>query len=89
MWSDLFRGPAWIIILVLVLLLFGAPRLPALARSIGQSMKIFRSEVKTRDDDPDAEAIANHEADRGTADKGSADKGTPGDAAAKPTKPKK
>jgi sec-independent protein translocase protein TatA len=54
--SDLFRGPGWIIILVIVLLLFGAPRLPALARSLGQSMKIFRSEIKTAKDDPDAEA---------------------------------
>jgi sec-independent protein translocase protein TatA len=31
----------------IVLLLFGATRLPALARSIGQSTKIFREEMKT------------------------------------------
>lgn len=36
-----------IVILVIILLLFGAPRLPALARSIGQSMKIFKSEIKS------------------------------------------
>ncbi len=47
-------------------------------------MKIFRSEVKTRDDEPDAEAVANLEADKSTASKS-----TPGDAAAKSTKPKK
>ena len=35
-----------VILLVVILLLFGAPKLPALARSLGQSMKIFRSEVK-------------------------------------------
>jgi sec-independent protein translocase protein TatA len=35
-----------IIVLVIILLLFGAPKLPALARSLGQSMKIFRSEIK-------------------------------------------
>lgn len=40
------QGYQWIIILVIVLLLFGAPKLPALARSLGQSMRIFRSEVK-------------------------------------------
>jgi sec-independent protein translocase protein TatA len=40
------RGWEWLIILVVVLLLFGASRLPTLARSLGQSMKIFRSEVK-------------------------------------------
>lgn len=36
-----------VIILAAVLLLFGAPKLPGLARSVGQSMRIFRSEVKT------------------------------------------
>lgn len=40
-----------IIILVVILLLFGAPKLPALARSLGQSMKILKSEIK-----PDAAA---------------------------------
>ncbi len=38
-----------VILLVVILLLFGAPKLPALARSLGQSMKIFRSEVKNPD----------------------------------------
>lgn len=43
------RGPQgweWLIILLVVLLLFGARRLPDLARSVGRSMRIFRSEVK-------------------------------------------
>ena len=44
----------WVIILVVVLLLFGATRLPALAKSLGQSMKVFRKELKS--DDPDAPA---------------------------------
>lgn len=39
-------GWEWVILLVIVLLLFGAKRLPDLARSVGRSMKIFRSEVK-------------------------------------------
>ena len=44
-----------VIILAIVLLLFGAPKLPGLARSVGQSMRIFKSEVKTlKDDDTDA-----------------------------------
>ncbi|MET3923735.1 Sec-independent protein translocase subunit TatA [Arthrobacter sp. UYEF20] len=34
-----------IIIIVLVLVLFAAPRLPGMARSLGQSMRIFKSEV--------------------------------------------
>jgi sec-independent protein translocase protein TatA len=35
-----------LILLAIILLLFGAPKLPALARSVGQSMKIFRNEIK-------------------------------------------
>lgn len=38
-------GWHFLIILVIILLLFGAPKLPALARSLGQSMKIFKSEI--------------------------------------------
>lgn len=44
-------GAHLIIILVVIVLLFGAPKLPGLARSIGQSMRIFRSEVKTMKDE--------------------------------------
>lgn len=40
------QGWEWIIILVIVLLLWGAPKLPALAKSLGQSLKIFRGEMK-------------------------------------------
>ena len=48
-------GPAEIAIIVLViLLLFGGKKLPELARSLGRSMRIMKSEVKEmkRDDDP-------------------------------------
>lgn len=38
-------GPTLIVILFIVLLLFGAPKLPGLAKSIGQSMKILKKEV--------------------------------------------
>jgi sec-independent protein translocase protein TatA len=40
------RGPEWIIILVIVVLVWGAPKLPGLAKSIAQSMKIFKTEMK-------------------------------------------
>lgn len=36
-----------VIILAVILLLFGAAKLPALARSVGQSMRIFKNEIKT------------------------------------------
>lgn len=44
-----------LIVLAIVLLLFGAPKLPGLARSVGQSMRILRSEVRDKDVDPEAE----------------------------------
>jgi TatA/E family protein of Tat protein translocase len=41
------REPSHILILVIVLvLLFGAKRLPDSARALGKSMKIFKNEVK-------------------------------------------
>ncbi|POH64011.1 MULTISPECIES: twin-arginine translocase TatA/TatE family subunit [Cryobacterium] len=42
-------GWHFIIILFVVLLLFGAPKLPALARSMGQSMKILKTELAPTD----------------------------------------
>ena len=36
-----------LVLVLVILLLFGAPKLPALARSMGQSMRIFRKEVQT------------------------------------------
>lgn len=36
-----------VIILAVILLLFGAAKLPALARSVGQSMRIFKNEIKS------------------------------------------
>ena len=52
--GNTFGLPHLIIILVIILLLFGAPKLPGLARSVGQSMKIFRSEIKS-DKKPEAD----------------------------------
>jgi sec-independent protein translocase protein TatA len=44
----------WIVLLVVVLLLFGSSRLPGLAKSVGQSMKIFKKEVsELREDKSD------------------------------------
>jgi sec-independent protein translocase protein TatA len=40
-------GAHWWVILIIVVLLFGAPKLPALAKSMGQSMRIFKNEIKT------------------------------------------
>jgi sec-independent protein translocase protein TatA len=42
----------WVIVAVVVVLLFGSKRLPDAARSLGSSMRIFKSEVRElhRDD---------------------------------------
>lgn len=40
-------GWTFVIILVIILLLFGAPKLPQLAKSLGESMRIFKGEMKT------------------------------------------
>lgn len=44
--GRLFESPwAITIIIIVVLLLFAAPKLPGMARSLGQSMRIIKSEV--------------------------------------------
>jgi len=48
--GNTFGWPHLLIILAIVLLLFGAPKLPALAKSVGQSMRIFRGEMKNMKD---------------------------------------
>jgi len=50
-----------VVVLAIVLLLFGAPKLPGLARSLGQSMRIFRSEVKTMKDENASGAVVDDE----------------------------
>ncbi|MEJ3404113.1 twin-arginine translocase TatA/TatE family subunit [Rathayibacter sp. YIM 133350] len=55
MFSNL-TGWHFLIILVVILLLFGAPKLPALARSLGQSMKILKAEVRSDDKPADKSA---------------------------------
>lgn len=52
-----------IILVLVVILLFGAKRLPDAARSIGKSMKIFKAETKDlreegKAEEPDAKQIA-------------------------------
>lgn len=48
--------PEILIVVAVILLLFGATKLPTFARSLGRSMRIFKSEIKgiDRDDEPAA-----------------------------------
>jgi sec-independent protein translocase protein TatA len=43
------NGWEWIIILVIVLLLWGGPKLPGLAKSLAQSLRVFKKEMKADD----------------------------------------
>lgn len=69
---QIFRNPVILLVLVLLaFLLFGANKLPKMARNMGQSMRILKSEVKemksegkgskkdkeTNDDEDDASAV--------------------------------
>lgn len=40
------KGWEWLIIVALILLLFGAKRLPDAARGLGRSLRIFKAETK-------------------------------------------
>jgi sec-independent protein translocase protein TatA len=46
------QGAEWLIILAIVILVFGAAKLPELARGTGQALRIFKTETKgLRDED--------------------------------------
>ncbi|CAN5180212.1 Sec-independent protein translocase subunit TatA [soil metagenome] len=46
------QGAEWLVILAIVILVFGAAKLPELARGTGQALRIFKAETKgLRDDD--------------------------------------
>lgn len=50
------QGWHLLIILAVILLLFGAAKLPALAKSMGQSARVFKGEMKAmKDEDKPAE----------------------------------
>lgn len=52
------KGWEWIIILVIVVLIWGAPKLPGMAKSLGQSLRIFRKEMKNMNEDKNSEKDA-------------------------------
>jgi sec-independent protein translocase protein TatA len=46
------KGSEWLIILLVVLLIFGARKLPQLARSLGASAKEFRKGIQEGAEEP-------------------------------------
>ncbi len=53
------KGWEWLIIVALILLLFGAKRLPDAARGLGRSLRIFKAETKGMAGDAGAEGAAD------------------------------
>ncbi len=47
----LFESPAGLLLLLLVIVLFGAKKMPDAARSLGRSIRIFKSEMDTPNSD--------------------------------------
>jgi len=45
------QGWEFIFLLLIVLIIWGAPKLPGFAKSLGQSMRIFRKEMKQMGDE--------------------------------------
>lgn len=59
---NLFEGWDLVIILAIVVLLFGSTKLPELARGMGRSIRIFKSEMAEDKDGDKAEEPAQIEA---------------------------
>ena len=56
------QGLEWLVILAIVVLVFGAAKLPDLARSTGQALRIFKTETKDlRDDKSSTDTAATPE----------------------------
>ena len=55
------RFQTWhiVVLLIVILLVFGSNRLPDMAKSVGQSMKVFKKEIKDlREEDDDTQPKA-------------------------------
>ena len=71
-------GWHFLIVLIVILLIFGATKLPALAKGVGQSLKIFKNEIKSDDApatkaDPDAPVVYSQDPPASTGVRSSAE----------------
>jgi sec-independent protein translocase protein TatA len=63
--GDLFDSPWKIaIIAILIIVLFGARKLPVAARELGKSMRILKKEVSSLHDDDDLDTSAPYQANQ-------------------------
>jgi sec-independent protein translocase protein TatA len=52
------QGAEWLVILAIVVLVFGAAKLPDLARGTGQALRIFKAETKgLKDGEDDTDGV--------------------------------
>ncbi|MCE3039490.1 twin-arginine translocase TatA/TatE family subunit [Helicobacter anatolicus] len=58
----------WVIVLLVIVLLFGAKRIPELAKGLGSGIKNFKKAIK-EDDDEEMEEIENKKQEKITATK--------------------
>lgn len=69
--KALLENPGfWIVMLVLLIVFWGGPKLPGAAKSLGEAMRIFRKEVKTMNDERAADKKDKNEAPSEQKDKG-------------------
>ena len=67
--GKFFDNPVLLIVLVvIVVLVFGANKLPGAARSLGRSMRIFKSEVKQMKDDDEPGRTSDAQGGRSSSD---------------------
>lgn len=72
--GNAFGWPHMLIILAVILLLFGAAKLPALAKSLGQSARVFKGEMKAmKEDGKDEAAVVDPTADASAVTDGTTD----------------
>lgn len=45
------EGWHFIVLAVIILLIWGGPKLPGMAKNLGESMRVFRKEMKTMSDE--------------------------------------
>lgn len=74
------HGWQWLLILAIILLLFGAAKLPALAKSLGQSARVFKGEMKAmKDDDTTTTGASAASGDNSAASTAASTSDSPGD----------
>ncbi len=83
---GLFEGWHIVILVLVVVVVFGWKRLPDASRSLGRSMRIFKSEVsEMKNDNKTAPSTASAETVRGDVVPPVTEPGTSGSAPAQPT----